>query len=82
MVFALASDDDVLVMFMEIACATMLPHIVLIKVPHVIVNSHEPKSPVAFLCHEIIKLVRQGLVAEAVIVERIRSFVSSLICDK
>ena len=68
-VFALAGDDDVLVMFMEIDCATMLPHIVLIKAPHFIVNSHEPKSPVVFLCHEIIKLLRQALVAEAVIAE-------------
>ena len=47
----------------------MMPHIVLIKVPHVIVNGHEPKSPVVFLCDEIIKLVRQALVAEAVIAE-------------
>ena len=65
----MAGDDDVLVMFMEIDCATMLPHTVLIKVLHVIVNGHEPKSPVVFLCHEIIKLVRQALVAEAVIAE-------------
>ena len=58
MVFALAGDDDVLVMFMEKDCATMLPHIVLIKAPHVIVNGHGPKSPVMFLCDELIKLVR------------------------
>ena len=49
-VFVLASDDGVLVMLMEIAYATMLPHIVLIKARHVIVNGHEPKSPVVLLC--------------------------------
>ena len=62
-------DDGVLVMFMEITYATMLPHIVLIKAQHVIVNGHEPKSPVVLLGDEIIKLFRQALVAEAVIAE-------------
>ena len=47
--------------------STALPHIVLIRVTHFIVNSHEPESPVVLLNDEIIKLIQQALVTKAVV---------------